>query len=283
MSSRSIVVAACWSCACSSLDPADPSREDGDPGDGTFTPSGIEPPSPHLGLGVAIDATPDDDTLISHDEFVVGYNRFLNAANWVSWRTRAADFGPADRFDGNFSSDDLLPVDFYHPVHDDLTGSGFDRGHMVRSEERTRSDAINRATFVMSNVLPQRPDLNRGVWFDFESYIQRKVQGGRDAYMLAGPIWSAACSTHAARVAGDGCRDLGRDSDPARRIAVPEATWKIVVFVGAGTPLETATDAYVIAVKMPNIDGISRDDWYEYRAKVAALETATNYDFPSLE
>jgi endonuclease G len=273
---------AVWLCACSSLDPADPSREDGDPGDGTFVPSGIAPASPHLALGVPIDATPDDDTLITHEEFVVGYSRFLNAANWVSWRTRDADFGPADRFSGNFASDDLLPLEFYHPVHDDLTNSGFDRGHVVRSEERTRSDEVNRATFVMSNVLAQRPDLNRGVWFDFEQYIQRKVQNdGLDAYMLAGPVWPAACATHAARTAGDGCRDLGRDSDPTRRIAVPEATWKIVVFVGAGQPLDA--DAYVIAVNMPNIDGISRDDWYEYRAKVSALETAAGYDFPTLE
>jgi endonuclease G len=280
-----LAVAVALLCACGGPNRADPTREDGDPGDGTFVSTGIAPPSPHLALGVPSDTTPDDDALVMHDEFVAGYSRFLNASNWVSWRTRRADYGPADRFDGNFYADDTLPAEWYHPVHDDYTGSGFDRGHMVRSEERTRSDAANFATFVMTNVLAQRADLNRGVWFDFESYIQDKVEGsGVDAYMLAGPYWPAACATHVARVAGDGCRDVGRETDPTHRIAVPESTWKIVVFVNAGQPIESATEEpYVLAVVMPNIEGISRDHWYEYRTPVAEIEAATGYDFTALQ
>ncbi|MBX3160828.1 MAG: DNA/RNA non-specific endonuclease [Deltaproteobacteria bacterium] len=270
--------------ACTTPDPSDPRREDGDPGDGTFVPTGVPPASPHLALGAPVDGTPDDDTLIAHEEFQLGYSRFLNAPSWVSWRTRRGDYGPVDRFSGDFSADDRLPTDYYHPVHDDLTNSGFDRGHMVRSEERTRTADSNRATFVMSNVLAQRADLNRGPWYDFERYVQREVGEGRDAYMLAGPIWSAACATHAPRVPGDGCRDHGRSEDPQRRIAIPEATWKIVVFVRAGVALDApSSDAYVIAVRMPNIEGIRRDDWYEYRVKVSALEAETGYDFVTLE
>jgi DNA/RNA endonuclease G (NUC1) len=100
---------------------------------------------------------------------------------------------------------------------------------MVCFEERTRTEAANYATFIMTNVLPQRADLNRGPWFDFELYVQRRVQSStrpRDAYILAGGVWSAPCATHAPRTAGDGCPSLGQSNDPTRRIEVPAATWR---------------------------------------------------------
>jgi endonuclease G len=157
---------------------------------------------------------------------------------------------------------------------------------MVRSEERTRDDAANYATFVMSNILPQRPDLNRGPWFDFERYVQRKVESfsrPRDAYVIAGALWSPECSTHAPRTPNDGCASLGRFSDPTRRIAVPYQTWKVVVFVDAGESPLAASDPYVVAVLMPNINGIEDVRWWDYRSSVAEIEAATGYDLPSLE
>jgi endonuclease G len=275
--------------------PITPSPDPGDPPPGdpeNVEPSGtldVEPPpadSPHLQLGVPVDATPDDDLLIVHEQFALSYSRYLNVPSWVSWRTRGVDFGPVDRYDGPFYPDDALPADVWHPDTGVYSGSGYDRGHMLRSEERTRTEGENYQTFVLTNVLPQRPDLNRGVWFDFERYVQRRVQSSqypKDAYVIAGGIWPAACATHAPRVAGDGCIDIGHGSNPTYRIAVPEATWKVVVFVPAGTPLEEAEEPYVVAVIMPNIGGIENDRWYEYRTTVAEIEQRTGYDIPRLE
>jgi len=286
-----VLVTACTSAPPASSDDDDAPDEPGelDGGDGVVVPDddlGDATGSPHLALGVPRDATPADDRLFVHAEMAFGYSRFLNAANWVSWRTRRADFGPVPRYPGPFYPEAALPADWYHPDHGDLSGSGYDRGHMLRSEERTRSDAANFATFVMSNVLPQRPDLNRGPWFDFELYIQRRIQSStrpRDAYVIAGAIWPAECATHAPRAAGDGCPDLGRVADPARRIAVPRATWKVVVFVDPGENPRMASDPYLVAVVMPNVDGIDEMRWWEFRSSVAEIERASGYDLPSLQ
>jgi DNA/RNA endonuclease G (NUC1) len=64
---------------------------------------------------------------------------------------------------------------------------------------------------------------------------------------------------------------------------VPSATWKVVVFVTAGVPLAQATDAYVVAVLMPNISGIANDRWWTYRTTVAAIEQMSGYDIPRLQ
>ena len=277
--------------ACSATEPQMPSMPDDPdegPSDGTLVPGEPAAPidSPHLALGVPADGTPADDHLVVHPQMALGYSRFLNAANWVSWRTRPEDFGPVERYEGNFYPDTALPADWFHTDHSDMYGSGYDRGHMLRSEERTRTTAENYDTFVMTNVLPQRADLNRGPWFDFELYVQRRVESTsrpRDAYVIAGAVWSAACATHAARVAGDGCLDVGQSADPARRIAVPTATWKVVVFVDAGESPLAASDPYVVAVLMPNERGIEDVRWWTYRTTVAAIEQASGYDLPSLQ
>ncbi len=270
---RALLLVACAACV-ESTPPSDGVLVDATPG-----------PSPHLGLGVPLRAGADEHQLL-HPQLAAGYNRFLNASSWVSWRTSPDDFGPVDRFSGNFYADTTLPAGWYRTTHDDLTGSGYDRGHMLRSEERTRTTDENYATFVMTNVLPQRPDLNRGPWFDFELYVQSTVEDStpeRDAYVVAGAVWPEACPTSAPRQLGDGCDDLGRGMDPTQRIAIPEATWKIVVFVNAGEDLADAVDPYIVGVVMPNESGISRADWEDYRSTVAEVEQASGYDVPAVE
>jgi endonuclease G len=261
----------------------------GEPTDGEPPPEEPPPPSEHLLLGTPTDATPDDDLLLLREHMAIGYSPYLNAANWVSWRTVPEDFGSAPRYSGSFLSDKELPAGLYRPIHDDYTNSGFDRGHMVRSEERTSSPAANKATFVLSNILPQTEDLNRGPWYDLERLVEEKVHPTtaanaatvpKDAYVIAGAVWPAACATHQPRRAGDGCRDLGKKAAPAQRIAVPEATFKIVVFVDAGLPV-TSSPREVIAVLMPNLAGIRTKPWTAYQTTVEEIERRTGYQLLS--
>ncbi len=275
-----LILAGCSTASTASPESVDAFAAIDGAADGPIVPEA----SPHLGLGIPIDTSPGDDLLVVHPQFAASYNRYLNEANWVSWRTRPSDFGPAPRYAGPFFPDPLLPSEVFHPDTDIYFGPGYDRGHMLRSEERTDTEAHNIETFVMTNVIPQTADLNRGVWFDFELHVQRTVQSTahpKDAYVIAGPIFPAACRTHVARTAGDGCPDIGRDTNVGHRVAVPSSTFKIVAFVPAGTPFDPAT-ATVTAVVMPNIDGIANDRWYTYRATVAEIEQLTGYDIPAL-
>lgn len=249
-------------------------------------PPPVEEPAPrsvHLALGVPVDATPADDVLLDYQEMAIGYSPYLNAANWVAWRTTTADFGDAPRSE-RFISDARLPAGMYRPKDGDYTGAGFDRGHMVRSEERTSTVEKNQATFVLSNILPQTAKLNRGPWADFERELEDKVRtgaGAKDAYVIAGAIWPKACATHRERAAADGCRDIGKSKKPRERIAVPEATFKIIVFVDAGKPVTRAAGREILAVVMPNVEQPPSKEWTAYVSTVAEIERLTGYDLLS--
>src|SRR4028119_1607457 len=119
---------------------------------------------------------------------VISYGNKIHTANWVSWQLNRSWIGAADRPD-NFRPDDALPAEAYKVQPSDYTGSGYDRGHIAPSADRTRKEADNSATFLMSNMMPQVPELNRGVWGDLKEYCRELVQRrARNLTSPAGPV-----------------------------------------------------------------------------------------------
>jgi endonuclease G len=196
-------------------------------------------------------------------EYALSYNRSRNVANWVAWELDASWFGDAPRHRGKFIADDTLPSGFYRVTHDDYSGSGFDRGHMVRSEERTRSPEDNKATFLLTNILPQRHDLNAGPWLRLEEHCQDLAQKqGRTLYLVAGGIFD------------DRPQTIGKG------VAVPGSFFKIAVVLDKGQGAgDVGAGARVIAVIMPNATGILDEGWGRYRTTVDEIERRTGYDF----
>ncbi len=58
------------------------------------------------------------------------------------------------------------PASFLH--------SNYDRGHMVPSADMRQSPEANRQTYLITNIAPQRPQLNRFAWARLEKYIRRQ-------------------------------------------------------------------------------------------------------------
>lgn len=105
--------------------------------------------NPNLKVGNPSKATQDiasaDNYLILRPQYVLSYNRSRNIANWASWELTKMWLGNAKR-QNNFRPDSSLPKGWYQVVPNDYNGSGFDRGHLVNSQDRSRSVEDNSAT-----------------------------------------------------------------------------------------------------------------------------------------
>jgi endonuclease G len=65
-------------------------------------------------------------------------------------------------------------------------------------------------------------------------------------------------------------------------VTIPTNDWKVAVVVPAGTlPSAINESARVIAVDMPNVNGIKNADWQMYRTTVKNIEQSTGYDLLS--
>lgn len=203
-----------------------------------------------------------DNYLMVNSDYALSYNNSRGSANWVSWRISQSDFGAAER-QNNFRPDPNLPPSFTRVTPADYTGSGFDRGHLCPSADRSSSEEANSQTFYMTNMTPQTPDLNRNVWNDFESYSRELVKKQNvDLYVVAG------------------C--YGDKGKLKKKVTVPTNCWKIAVPVPAGADFSTVNaNTQVIAVDMPNTPNLGTPDWRKFRTTVRAIEGKTKLNLLS--
>lgn len=229
-------------------------------------PSGVDA-SVHVALGVPRDGDDSDDWLLDRELFVTSYNPKLNAPNWVAWNLDDRYLGHAPRSPG-FHSDTGLPKAFYVVRDDDYVGSGYDRGHLCPSADRTRDDAMNKATFVFTNAHPQFHELNAGPWEKLETHERELARQGKEVYIVAGGIFDPEPTR------------IGRAKEPGHRVAVPRASYKVIVVLERGQDARAVrADTKVIAAIMPNTREAKLHEWTDYAVSIREVERATGYDF----
>lgn len=233
---------------------------------GTPTPTPTPPPSGsvHLTMGNPSNATTDTafpaNYLMEKPQYVLSYHRDNGTPNWVSWHLDTSWLGSAAR-QNDFRPDTSLPAGWYQVQATDYSGSGYDRGHMCPSADRTKTVADNSATFLMTNMIPQAPTNNQQTWANLESYCRTLVNAGNELYIISG---------------GQGISGYIANG----HVAVPTNTWKVIIVLPAGTDdVARVTGATrTIAVFMPNTNSVV-SDWKQYRVSVDYVESLTGYDF----
>jgi endonuclease G, mitochondrial len=218
----------------------------------------------NIELGMPTDSDPNDEYIIQRSQYVVSFCPDKHVANWVSWNLNKKWFGKVKRYN-KFIADPDLPVRYYQAMNSDYSKTGYDKGHTVRSEERTNTKTNNKTTFYFTNIMPQKPDLNRGVWLKFERYCENLCKKeNKELYIIAGGIYHKGYKTI------------------RYNVAVPDSCYKIVVVLNKGEGLkDVSKNTTLIAVVMPNKNGIRKAKWENYTTTVRKIEWSTGFDFLS--
>ena len=229
--------------------------------------------SPHLMMGnpsnaIASSSYPSNYLLVK-PQYALSYNNNTLIPNWVSWQLNSSWLGSTPRQD-DFRADTTLPSTWHRVAGSDYTGSGFDRGHMTPSADRTNTISSNSATFLMTNMIPQAPDNNQGPWASLENYLRTLVSQGKELYIISGGYGSCGTGSNGSKCSFNG-------------ITVPERIWKVIVVLdnpGSGAGGVT-TSTRVIAIDMANSQGIRSIPWQNYRTTVDSIEQKTGYNLLS--
>lgn len=135
---------------------------------------------------------------VNYSSFVVEYSDSLKVPLSVIWSLSSDDLGKVKRSSS---------MKFYTDTIDgrptantnDYTGSGYDRGHMCPAADRSNSVARMRETFVMTNICPQTPRLNRIVWKELEDKCRVWARSGLRLQIEAYPVFWIAPVEHIGR------------------------------------------------------------------------------------
>ena len=235
----------------------------------TITVNAPLPGEDPLIFGNPSNATPDpaneNNYLMEKPQYTLSYNRGKATANWVAWRLDSSWIGTTPRQD-DFRPDTALPAGWYQVLDQDYSGSGYDRGHMVPSGDRTNSVPNNSSTFLMTNIVPQISANNQGPWEEFETYCRTLAQQGNELYIFSGPSGNIGTIAQG-------------------RIVVPAVTWKVVIVLpnGSGDLARVNKGTRAFGIILPNQPPLDMNaPWRNFRVPVNTVEYLTGFDFFNL-
>jgi endonuclease G len=226
-------------------------------------------PSLQMQLGNPSGATADTNNhshyLIQRTIEAIDYNDSRGQANWASWDLTSSDANNAVIRQDTYGTDTNLPANFYRVNENEYSLSGYDRGHLCPSADRTDSTNNNNLTFLMSNMMPQAADNNRNTWDGFENYCRSLADAGNEMLIICGP--SGFNGSHISS---------------STHVLIPSNTWKVAVVVplGSGTAFSriTTTTNRVISIRVPNTNGVS-PNWSNYVTSAHEIELETGLTF----
>ena len=143
----------------------------------------------------------------------------------------------------------------------DYRGSGYDRGHMAPAADFKRSRLAMSTTFLLSNMAPQRPQLNRGRWAMLEDAVRQLANDHGSVWIYTGPLY----------LDSDGRPAAGTQTINGR-VTVPSHFYKAVLCEHDSGTHE------MFAYIMPNGTEPVTGALTEYVVTVDAIEAATGLD-----
>lgn len=170
--------------------------------------------------------------------------------------TAAHDAGRAPRYD-QFFLDPKVPAQCQQ-TSARAYGKGFDRGHQVPANHLDASPAAIKASNSMTNILPQRSQMNRGAMLRTEE-ITECYRDIDELLIVGGVIWG-----------NNPADDFFVKSNG---VATPDAFWKVII-------RGTGQDERAIAWIIPNATSATAKALDQYLVSVDEIERVTGEKIP---
>lgn len=195
--------------------------------------------------------TSTTNQIIKHTYYTLSYSEKNEQAEWVAYElTEERVAGNVKRTD-NFRIDPVVTTGSSTP--EDYKGSPYDRGHLAPAADMKFNSTAMSECFYMSNMSPQVPSFNRGIWQQLEAQVRTWAVAYKDIYIVTGGILKYTMG------------EIG-----SNRVSVPKYFYKVVLDY-------TEPDIKAIALLLPNEKGTKQLE--EYVITIDSIETLTGIDF----
>jgi len=152
------------------------------------------------------------DEVYDYAGYTLAYNERFELADWVSYELTVDEvYGSEATRTDKFEEDPSIASS--SATTTDYRKSGFDRGHLAPAADMKFSKQAMKDCFLFSNMSPQVPSFNRGVWGDLEAMVRYWAMQEGAIFVVTGPV-------------------LNKNSYPTigpNQVAVPERFYKVVL------------------------------------------------------
>ncbi len=146
--------------------------------------------------------------IIKHEGYTVEFSPKYEQALWSYEKlTKEHLINQISKRSNNFKADPFTPS--ANPS--EYSHSGYDKGHLTPAADMQWSQQAMNDCFYMSNISPQTPSFNRGIWDKLERQTRRWAYDKDSLHIITGGILH------------DGLKTIGN------HIAVPDSFYKIIL------------------------------------------------------
>lgn len=186
--------------------------------------------------------------IIKHTYYTLAYSEADEQAYWVYYHLTPELINGTQTRTDDFRADPLVSTG--SASLDDYKGSGYDRGHLCPAADMTLNKTSMSESFYLSNMSPQNPSFNRGIWSKLEVRVRQWVGEYGDLYVVS------------AGVLTDKLGAIGTDE-----VTVPKSYYKVIYSEKNG----------MIALILPNQGSTTGLD--QFVVSVDEVERQTGIDF----
>lgn len=197
-----------------------------------------------------------DGQFIRHTGYSLLYVEAYEQARWVAYELTEAETENVYKRTNKFMPDPMVATG--SATNADYKRSGFDRGHLAPAADMEWSAITTAESFYYSNMSPQRPGFNRGIWKQLEEQVRDWAVDYGSIYVVTGPVLTEGLST------------IGPDN-----VAVPKYYYKVILEYNA-------KGVKGIGFVLPNES--SKEPLQTFAVSIDAVEKLTGIDFyPALD
>jgi endonuclease G len=137
--------------------------------------------------------TNSKDKIIAHTGYSFLYNELHEQANWVAYELTKEETNKLFERTDKFITDPKVKTGTASDK--DYEGSGYDRGHLAPASDMGWSASAMAESFYYSNMSPQAPSFNRGIWKKLEELVRTWAIENNAVYVVTGPVLTEGLGT----------------------------------------------------------------------------------------
>ncbi len=170
---------------------------------------------------------------------------------WVAYELDSSELIKVVERAKTFRADERIKE--YTANNEDYANSGYDKGHLAPAADMSWSADVMKESFLFSNISPQLPAFNRGIWKRLEEYSRTVAASYGSVIIITGPVLY------------DGLKTIG-----SHEVSVPDFFYKVLLIC-----YKSRYEGIAFLMKNAALQGNVRD----YSVTIDSVERLTKIDF----
>jgi len=133
------------------------------------------------------------DHVVYHTGYALLYDEIHEQPAWVAYELTKEETVSQFKRENKFITDPDVKTGT--ATNADYAKSGYDRGHLAPAADMGWSEITMKESFYFSNMSPQRPEFNRGIWKKLEDLMRDWAVENEKIYIVTGPILTPGLPT----------------------------------------------------------------------------------------